>query len=474
MKPLKKPKIGLAGVMCTPFRGNKEENYLSHQAALEELALAYDFDFFAVSDGIYSAVQAAEAAKKLDDWGADFVILQASSFAGGDFIYPFAELSALLGIWAVPEGAPGPGGGLPLNSFTAANLYNSILRTNLTGYRKPVKWFFGNPGQPLFDERLRITVQALRALINLRGARIGLVGGVAPGFDNLIIDEQKLKERLGISVVKIAFEEALQRSQQVSVDAASSIASEIRSSAAEFDTGLEGALQKTGSTTVAMYDLADKYNLQALAISCWPRFQSENHLAVCTMMGYLNTQGLIAACEGDIPSAVSMLALRGLTNADVITLMDLVTVDPNDESVLFWHCGPTSPTLADHRGARLESLWLFDQPGRKPIGLHNDLVLKPGLATVLGFTTDFERMLIIDGQMDSAKPSYTGSRGWMKSLRLNQQSVSVPELIQTLMVSGFQHHYPFAYGSIADSGLELCAWLGISAISKEQYTPYVR
>ena len=191
-------------------------------------------------------------------------------------------------------------------------------------------------------------------------------------------------------------------------------------------------------------------------------------------MGSLNTEGLVAACEGDVPAAIGMMALHFLSNAGIVTLMDLVTVDPNDESILFWHCGPTSPKLADRSGTRMESLWLFDGPEGQRTGLHNDLTLKPGAASVLGFSADFEHMLIMGGEIDSTKPGYRGSRGWFRSLHLNNEPVKTADLVQTLMASGYQHHYPLAYGNLAEASLELAAWLKVKPITVERYTSFVK
>ena len=224
MRTIRKPRIGLAGVMCTPFRGDKEGGFKASQASLEDLSSRMDFEFRAVEQGIYNLEQAEAAAMQLREWGADFILLQASSFASGDFIYPFARLSIPLGIWAVPEGPPTQEGGLPLNSFTAANLYNSILKTPATNYHLPVKWFLGNPGQALFDRRLEVSVQALRARVNLMGARVGLVGGVAPGFDNLIVNYEGLKQRLDIQVVEIELDEVLQKAGEFGQDQAEAAA----------------------------------------------------------------------------------------------------------------------------------------------------------------------------------------------------------------------------------------------------------
>jgi L-fucose isomerase-like protein len=470
---IRKPKIGLAGMMCTPFKGNKESNFSRHRAALEDLSSSLQFDFLPILSGIYNADQAATAAQMLAEWGADFIILQSASFAAGDFVYPFANLPARLGVWSVPEGQPSPDGGLPLNSFTGANLYNSILRTAIPGYTRPVKWFLGEPGQEIFDRRLQVTVQALRALINLTNARIGLVGGVAPSFDNLIVNEEKLQQRLGISVVHFELDEVMERAGYADTTQLRATADEMRSSAARFDPAMENALLKSGRTSIALTELAQDHNLQALAVSCWPKFQSDHQLAVCSVLGHLNTNKLVTACEGDVTSAVSMYTLQCISNGEVVTLMDLATVDERDDSLLMWHCGPTSPSLADEQGTTMKSLYLFDGPNGERVGLHNDLVLKPGLASILGFTVDFERMLVLEGTVDNSKPSYSGSRGWMKGLRLNGEPVSTLDLVQTLMVSGFQHHYPFAYGEFTDAGLEICRWLGIEPVSGRPYTHYV-
>ena len=473
MYEIVKPIIGLAGVMSTPFRGDKEGNFKQHRAALEALADQHGFEFHAVAQGIYNTAQAQNAADELAEWGADFVLLQASSFAAGDFLYPFTALPWRLGIWAVPEGAPGPKGGLPLNSFTTANLYNSIIRTYLKGYEQPVKWFVGSPSDAQFQTRLRLTVQALRPLINLPGKKVALIGGVAPSFDNLRIDDRALKERLGIDVLHIELGNLLSVARALDESETHQAAATLQQSAARLAEGQEQHILKSARVATALEKMAQDQGFEAAALSCWPQFQTDYNLAVCSVMGQLNTQGLIAACEGDVTSAVSMLLLRYLSGGDVVTLMDMATVDLEDESVLLWHCGPTSPALADERGVTMQSLWLFDGPDGEETGLHNDLVLRPGNASVIGFNTDFDKMLILEGTIDNQKPSYMGSRGWMRDLSLNDAAINLPDLIQTIMHAGFQHHYPFGYGQFSGAALEYCTWAGIAPIQKKPYTDYV-
>jgi L-fucose isomerase-like protein len=459
--------------MCTPFQGDKEAGYAASRVGLMEMTEKLGFELRVIEEGLYTLEQAQTAAEKLRAWPADFVLLQTSSFAPGEFIYEFTSLPAELGIWAVPEGPPAEGGGLPLNSLAAANMYNSIIHTALEDYGKPVKWFYGPPGQDLFDERLGITVRALSTQKQLLGARVGLIGGVAPGFDNLRVDESKLLSRLEAQVVPIDFDPFLARAKEYSGKQLKEAINVFRGAAQDIDENMASALEKSGKVYLAFHDLAQEQDLDAVAVSCWPRFQEEYHLAVCSVLGMLNETGLIAACEGDVYSALSMLALKNISGGGVVTLMDLSAIDISDESVLLWHCGPTAPSLADEQGVKMQPLWLFDGYEGEPIGLHNDLTLKPGRATVFGFTGDFDRVLVLDGEFDNTITSYTGSRGWFKSVRMNGETISVRELVQALMDSGYQHHYPVVYGDWVGESLELAAWLQMERILPRPYNPYL-
>lgn len=462
-------KVGLVGLMTHPFRGDKETQYSQSAQALRDLSKQLNFELVVIPDGIYTAEQAQAAADQLANQSVDFVLIQASSFSGGAFIYPFTKLETRLGLWGVPEGAPTAEGGLPLNSFTAVNMYNSIIKTYLTGYKQPVKWFFGRVSDSLFEQRFRLTVQALTALVNLQGARIGLLGGVAPGFDNLKVDERDLLERLGIEVAAIEFDQVYQRAREASDEDVQRGKEALLKGVIRIDTGLDAALNKSASVFAAVDSLVKEHNLDAVAISCWPRFQESMQVAVCSVVGALNASGLVAACEGDLTSAVSMLALSYLNQSAVVTLMDLVTIDDQDDSLLLWHCGPTAPQLADEGGVFVRSLWLMEGDKGDKVGMANDLVLAPGEATIFGFTPDFSHVLVIKGTLDNQKPGYRGSRAWMRDLQINEKKADMRDVIETILASGYQHHYPLVFGNCSAAALELAAWLNIHPIPLHPY-----
>ena len=470
----RKPKVGLVGMMSRPFRGDKENNFSGDSVELQRLAENLQFDLKIVPDGIYNYDDAARSAALLEAWGADYILVQSSSFASGDFIRPFAKLGVRIGLWAVPEGQPSSEGGLPLNSFTGLNMNNSLLRRYFTGYPHPVKWFFGRVKDPLFTERFAVTIAALRTVINLRGARVGLIGGVAPGFNNLIVDPRAFESKLGIEVKSYELDVLLEKARQV--DSGTKLDQKAEAflvPGVRLGSGSKQHLLELAKLQIGFETLVGEEGLNAVAISCWPRFQREPGVAVCSLVGQLNTTGMVTACEGDVPSAVGMLALHYLTNGDVVTLMDLVSIDPEDDSVLLWHCGPTSPKLANAEGVRMDSLWLFDDDKGGRMGLHNDLILKPGEVSVVSFTPNLDGLLVLSGTIDPSKPSYKGSRGWLKQIRIKGQPVDTGSLVETLSVTGYQHHYPLAYGNLTGSAIEMGTYLGIPSIGPRPYQHYL-
>jgi hypothetical protein len=92
----------------------------------------------------------------------------------------------------------------------------------------------------------------------------------------------------------------------------------------------------------------------------------------------------------------------------------------------------------------------------------------------MGFSVDFQRMLVLNGVIDNAKPGYVGSRGWMSDIRLSDEDIDVPDLVETIMASNYQHHYPLIYGEYAPASMELAAWLGIRLIQRRNYRAYLQ
>ena len=223
----------------------------------------------------------------------------------------------------------------------------------------------------------------------------------------------------------------------------------------------------------AYYDFAKEYRYDALGISCWPKIQKDT--LACPIIAKLNQNGIAAACEGDLPSAVSMLLLQYLAQAPA-ALMDMTAFDENDQTILMWHCGPAAECYADDMGVQLTYSEQPDAAGRVArLGLINDLVFKPQHLTFMRITGEWDSMLLLDGKaFGKEKPSPAGSRGWIGGLRLNRKKIDVIDFVNTIFVQGFQHHYPMVAGDITEELMETAAWLGLTHVPAVVYENYLQ
>lgn len=466
--------VGLVGAYFPNFAAERYGVYPRAVAALKRLATAWDFDLAVIEAGVQTAGQAEMARRQLENAGVDFLLIQASSFALGDVLLPLAQMDVPLGLWAVPE--PSLEGEIPLNSFTGLNLFASIVRVNLNERRFPFKWFYGAPDDERFLRRLRLTVRALTALKRLRQTRIALVGDVAPGFCNLTYDAEGIEARLGVWVEQRTLDEVFERVEAYTAPQVSALVAEMAARATEVAVS-DDWMERTGRIVLALRDVAAEGGYSALALRCWPEFQSElGGIGPCAAVSWLNDTGLPTSCEGDVVSAVSMLVLH-LLSGEPTTVMDLVVVLEEEEMIQLWHCGPTAAGLADEAGQRITYHPTLDRaspPDKPPSGASSDVVLAPGPATIMRFTPAADRVFLLAADViEGPTRGYDGSRGWLANLRIDGDRVSVLDLVETIAHYGLPHHYPLALGDWSDVLRELAAWAGIEVLKRVSYRDYL-
>ncbi len=228
------------------------------------------------------------------------------------------------------------------------------------------------------------------------------------------------------------------------------------------------SLQWSARVQLALAAIARRQQWDALAVSCWPRFQAVQPFWPCAAIAALNQDGLPTACEGDVLSAISMLILRHITGQPN-TLLDMAAFDCEDQSVLLWHCGPTPASLADDHGATYDAHYRFPT-----CGLVNDLKIKPSPVTVFRLTGDGSRYYYFTGRtLAREKKSFDGSRGWVGQVQWHKEPIPVVDLVNTILVNGLQHHYPLALSDASDALEELAAWLGLAQVPRAPYANFL-
>lgn len=476
---MQKLKVGLIGTSQLSFPGDKEGQFLRSVEEIKMFSEKLDFDLYVYNETVIEESDAEKAVKAAEENKVDFLMVQCTSFSGGFLAPVFAKIkNAYLGLWAIQEGAQE--GAVPLNSFCSVNMYASIIGHYLKEYNIPFKWFYGNTGHELFDRRFEITIRALTAIKNIKNSKVALIGGVAPGFNDLYFDERSiLKTFDGLKINRLhEFSEIKDRALSYKTIEVASVMQEMVAESKGVHPKSQPLLETNARMYKAYKDFIKDYGYDGLAISCWPKFQSDFRFSVCSVVAKLNDDGIVAACEGDLPSAISMLLLKYLAK-DETMLMDFSDFDETDETILMWHCGPASKRFCSDKGFTLGVNYhgLPHEKGKELncCGVVRDMVFKPGHVTVARITDEGNKFFLAEGDfIDYEKKSFFGSRGWMGNLKFKMEKITVRDFVNTVLVQRFQHHYPIVNGDFSKEIMEIAAWLKMDLVSKIPYQEYMQ
>jgi L-fucose isomerase-like protein len=226
--------------------------------------------------------------------------------------------------------------------------------------------------------------------------------------------------------------------------------------------GTEESILNLARCEVGYLRIAKQLDVTSLAVNCWTRMQERLHVSVCSVLGRLNEQGMIAACEVDVYGAATMWALYagglGMTPPDFIDWTDLHPSEPN--VWLAWHCGNAAKSLrapgSTARLVRNERMiqWCETCHGALEFRLKEGPVTCARLVEYDGeFTMFFGSGTIVD-----LPPFVRGAYGWV---RVND----VADWESKMVEHGIIHHGSLIHDPKVADALELfCRYLGIKAV----------
>ncbi len=153
---------------------------------------------------------------------------------------------------------------------------------------------------------VRAFVTAAGTLARISRHRIGLIGGPSSWLTYSLPEPEALERRLGVKVVDIPMDEFGKAYSSVSK------APPVRATQGR---GRVAALEvprpdfaKSEAIYGALRSLAEDNNLSAVSPRCFD-FIKDHGATGCLALSRLNDEGVVAGCEGDIPSTVAMITL---------------------------------------------------------------------------------------------------------------------------------------------------------------------
>jgi len=162
-----------------------------------------------------------------------------------------------------------------------------------------------------------------RALKQLNGKRLGLIGEVSDWLVASTVSPERLKQVMGIELVRLAYDDL---PDYLSFNADPEFL-------AAFPT-LRSQHNELSSVYQFLKNTIHEHSLDAITIQCF-RMVREKSVTACLPLSLLTARGILSGCEGDIVSIASMMLLKELTG-ETPWMANLVAVE--SDHVLFAHC----------------------------------------------------------------------------------------------------------------------------------------
>ena len=272
-------------------------------------------------------------------------------------------------IWATPEKQTGDM--ISSCSLVGTHNWGSILR----GLDHPFELVYGAPEDAAAKRQLAEAVNIALTFRRLRGTRLGLVGGQAPGYFAMAADTFVTHRAIGAQTQTyslLEFDDIVRGIPDKAV--ADDIALFKKLGIPHKDT-TDDDLPMASRLYLAMRHYFDNEKLDALTVRCWPEMAAHFGQWPYVGMARLLDEGRAVASEGDADGALATLI--GMTlGLGTCHLTDWLEHD--DKTITTWHIGatpmsmcapvgqPGGPRLARHYNIRkpavIEASLLEDMP----------------------------------------------------------------------------------------------------------------
>jgi len=278
----------------------------------------------------------------LDTICPDLIILQNITFANAAYASEVLKrFDCPILLWTLREPVI-DGGRLRLNSLTGAYSAANAIKAFRS---EPFEYVFGAPEEEQVKNEIGAVIEAARLKFEMRQLKLAAIGHTPQGFGFGRALDMEMLESFGVILESIEARELIDRAKGYTDEEVS----EYLADAEKRICGMQAIPENNRRDFARLYKAYKLYveenNIGALASRCWPDFFTAFGTPVCAVLAMLNDLGIAAACEADTYGALSMFLGMRLTGNPVF-FGDPVSLDEQENTITFWHCGTAACSLA--------------------------------------------------------------------------------------------------------------------------------
>ena len=184
----------------------------------------------------------------------------------------------------------------------------------------------------------------LEAVVAMRSTRLGVIGGPSSWLVASSPDPDVVRRRWGPEIVTVEPTRMIELTRTpvtptgVLAERFTKVADPVRS------TVERRAVDKAMGVRAALVDVLDQDSLDAVTVRCFDLL-GDPGTSGCLALASLNDDGIVAGCEGDVPSALAMLWVRYLLGQPT-WMANPASVDVGRNQLVLAHC-TVAPSMVE-------------------------------------------------------------------------------------------------------------------------------
>lgn len=298
-------------------------------------------------DVLFAEADVISAAKKMETDGADAVV-----FIVGTWIYSSIVISAVNDLH-IPFILYGLSDKIANGNLGASLQIKYVLRE----MKKNFLYLCG----PAQDERnISEIISYLKAAWvknTLRNKKIATIGGKCMMMYQTQVDEFCWKRVFGMDFPHYDTLQIFREMNAVSDEEAKKAENDFLSRLTKVNWKISeeeqipaDAIFSQAKMYLAFKRMKELYGIDAFANKCMPEMSCPVYgygYAACLATCMLNEEGIMTACEADVPAGISMYILNILTGGQKVFFADIARLHQNENGATFFNCGTAPLSLAD-------------------------------------------------------------------------------------------------------------------------------
>jgi L-fucose isomerase-like protein len=410
-----------------------------------------EFEIFEPSEKVIDDASLRRVMAACDGAKVDAIVLLQTTMGDGRLAPTLAQLwPDPLILWATPEKQEGDM--ISSCSLVGVHCWASVLRQ--MGH--PFELVYGDPTAAPTQQQFREAVRLAVTVRRLKTARLGIIGGQAPGYFAMSADPFVVHQGTGAQIQTFSLIEFSNAVNEISAEAVAADVAKVKALGYPHKDTTDDDLPMASRLYLAMKSFLDNENLDALTIREWPEMPNVFSQWPYFGVARLADEGIAVGIEGDADGALCAWIGENL-GLGRCYLSDWLEHD--EKTITLWHGGAAPMSMCEPVG----------KPGGPRIAKHFNIkkpavveaTIRAGMPiTVYRFWRCDAQYILTAREGETIKPK----RRLMATNALAKMNCDPREWFEDFCHAGMPHHVAVVQGHHAAFFKRLARCMGMQVL----------